>query len=179
MLIIIDNAVKVSKSIMLETQRLSLREFTLSDAPFIYELMNSPLYIENIGDRNIRTVEDAKQFLQDRLINSYQNNGYGLYAVVLKESGKVIGMSGLVRRENLPNVDIGFGFLPEFIGKGYAYESSKEVMRFAQEYLSLNPILAITSQQNTRSITLLQKLGLEPVRIIDWEGGEVLLMSTT
>jgi RimJ/RimL family protein N-acetyltransferase len=151
----------------------------LSDASFIYELLNSPLFIKNIGDRNIRSESDAEIFLTDRIISSYQNNGYGLYAVVLKDTGQVIGMSGLVCRENLPNADIGFAFLPDFIGKGYAYEASKEVMEYAKNTLALDPILGITIKENEPSIKLLNKLGLIHERLIDWDGEEILLLSTS
>ncbi|WP_299497341.1 GNAT family N-acetyltransferase [uncultured Shewanella sp.] len=112
------------------------------------------------------------------IIKSYQDNGYGLYAVVLKQTNQVVGMSGLVRREGLPHTDIGFGFLPEFMGKGYAYEASKAVMDYAQNVLELNPILAITVKDNVRSISLLNKLGLVHSNLIDWEGEEILLLST-
>ncbi|WOG30126.1 GNAT family N-acetyltransferase [Endozoicomonas sp. 8E] len=164
---------------MLETERLTLREFELSDVEFMYELMNSPLYIKNIGDRNINSIEDARSFLVSKIISSYKKNGYGLYAVVLKESNQVIGMSGLVRRDNLPSTDIGFGFLPEFMGKGYAYEASERVMKYAKNKLALNPILAITIKENERSIKLLNKLGLLYESVINWEGEEILLLSNS
>ncbi|WP_298775621.1 GNAT family N-acetyltransferase [uncultured Shewanella sp.] len=163
---------------MLETDRLRLREFTVEDAPFMYALMTSPLYLKNIGDRNIRSIEDAEAFLVSKIVKSYQDNGYGLYAVVLKQSNEVIGMSGFVRREGLPHTDIGFGFLPQFMGKGYAYEASKAVMDYAQNVLALDPILAITNKDNIRSITLLNKLGLEYSNALDWEGEAILLLST-
>ncbi|WP_299007048.1 GNAT family N-acetyltransferase [uncultured Shewanella sp.] len=163
---------------MLETERLIVRELTLEDAAFIHALMTSPLYLKNIGDRNIRSIEHAEAFLENNIIKSYQDNGYGLYAVVLKQTNQVVGMSGLVRREGLPHTDIGFGFLPEFMGKGYAYEASKAVMDYAQNVLELNPILAITVKDNVRSISLLNKLGLGYGRFIDWEGEEILLLST-
>ncbi|WP_299493723.1 GNAT family N-acetyltransferase [uncultured Shewanella sp.] len=163
---------------MLETERLVLREFTLEDAAFMYALMRSPLYLKNIGDRNIRSIKDAEAFLVNKIMKSYQDNGYGLYAVVLKQANQVVGMSGLVRREGLAHVDIGFGFLPAFMGKGYAYEASKAVMHYAQNVLELDPILAITVKDNVRSISLLSKLGLGYGRLIDWEGEEILLLST-
>ncbi len=163
---------------MMQTERLLLREFTIGDAGFIYELMNSPLYIKNIGDRNIHSLGAAEAFLTDKLIRSYTVNGYGLYAVVLRETQEVIGMSGLVRRENLPSADIGFGFLPGFMGQGYAYESAQRVMTYAKNELQLSPILAITSLDNERSIRLLRKLGLNHQRVIDWEGEDIYLLST-
>ncbi len=163
---------------MLYTERLVLREFRLSDADFIFRLMNSPLYIKYIGDRNIHSFADAKNYLNDKIIASYHQHGYGLYAVLLKDTEQVIGMSGLVRRENLPHADIGFGFLSEFMGHGYAYEASKAVMDYAQQALNLSPILAITVEDNKRSIKLLEKLGLKRQGIIEWEQEPLLLLST-
>lgn len=168
----------MNSTIMLETERLTLREFDLADAEFMYELMNSPLYIKNIGDRNIHSIEDATTFIVDKIISSYKKHDYGLYAVILKETNRVIGMSGLVRRDNLPNTDIGFAFLPNFMGKGYAYEASQRVMRYVQEDLQLDTILAITTKENHRSIKLLNKLGLFYQSVIEWDGEEILLLST-
>lgn len=163
---------------MLNTKRLMLRHFDSRDASFIFELMNSPLYIKNIGDRGIKTLAQAEAYLAEVIVSSYQKNGYGLYAVVLKETGNAIGLSGLVRREQLPSADIGFGFLPEFMGKGYAYEASSAVMNYARNELKLEPILAITSKDNIRSQKLLNKLGLFRSELIDWQGEEILLLST-
>lgn len=163
---------------MMETKRLVLREFDADDAEFTYRLMSSPEYIENIGDRGINSVEAARTFLVERIMASYKKHGYGLYAVTLKSTGQVIGMSGLVRRDNLPTADIGFGFLTEFTGQGYALEASERVMTFAQEELSLDPVLAITDKTNERSIRLLKKLGLSYETPIDWDGEEILLLST-
>ncbi|MGY0218703.1 GNAT family N-acetyltransferase [Endozoicomonadaceae bacterium StTr2] len=164
---------------MFETARLKLREFDTDDASFLYELMNSPLYIKNIGDRNIKSVQDAETFLVNKLISSYQEHGYGLYAVELKDTGQVIGMSGLVRREGLEHADIGFGFLPDYMGQGYAYEASEAVMKFARDELALDPVLAITIKENDRSIKLLNKLGLKHSQPIEWNGEEILLLSTS
>ncbi|GIU51327.1 GNAT family N-acetyltransferase [Shewanella sp. KT0246] len=165
---------------MINTERLTLREFTLDDGEFIYQLMNSPLYIEFIGDRGIKTLEDAQAFLSTNLIRSYEINGYGLFAVIRNQDECVIGMSGLVNREGLPYTDIGFGFLPQYMGKGYAYESAKAVMDYASGTLGIAPILGITSLENTASISLLNKLGLVHQQRILWgEEQELILMLST
>jgi RimJ/RimL family protein N-acetyltransferase len=165
---------------ILETERLTIREFSVEDAAFIFELMNSPLYIKNIGDRNIESIDEAENFIKNRLIDSYQEYGYGLYAVVLTGTNVLIGMSGLVNRADLPHVDIGFAFLPAYMGKGYAYESSKAVMDHAKQTLELDPILAITIKENAPSIKLLHKLGLHYEETIKWgeEQEEIMLLST-
>jgi RimJ/RimL family protein N-acetyltransferase len=151
---------------MLETDRLTIREFSVEDAPFIFELMNSPLYIKYIGDRDINSIAEA--------------HGYGLYAVVLNSTNETIGMSGLVNRNDLPHADIGFAFLPQYMGKGYAYESSKAVLDYALLTLGLDPILAITAKENADSIRLLNKLGLGYEKTINWGEAqeEILLLST-
>ncbi len=162
----------------LKTKRLTIREFTNDDVQFHLILMNTPLYIQNIGDRAIKTLDDADVYSR-KIIASYKSNGYGQYAVVLNNTDTVIGMSGLIRRDNLPHVDIGFGFLPEYMGKGYAFEASKAVMKYAQEELKLNTILGITIPENKPSINLLKKLGLVFEKAITWgENNEsVLLLS--
>ena len=165
---------------LIETERLYIREFNLSDKEFVFELMNTPQYLKNIGDRNIHTLQDAENFLSDRLIKSYNEHGYGLYAVIAKDSKTVIGMSGFVNRATLPHTDIGFAFLPQFIGEGFAFESSKALMTYAKTHWSLSPILGITAKHNTSSIKLLEKLGLklkQPI-IIDGETEEIYLFST-
>lgn len=165
---------------MLETDRLTIREFSVEDAPFIFELMNSPLYIKYIGDRDINSIADAEDFLNGKLIDSYEAHGYGLYAVVLNSTNETIGMSGLVNRNDLPHADIGFAFLPQYMGKGYAYESSKAVLDYALLTLGLDPILAITAKENADSIRLLNKLGLGYEKTINWGEAqeEILLLST-
>ncbi|WP_153915650.1 GNAT family N-acetyltransferase [Shewanella sp. TC10] len=166
--------------LIITTQRLTLREFTLEDAEFIYQLMNSPLYLKFIGDRNIKNRVDAKTFLSTKLIPSYQLHGYGLYAVIRNQDDCLIGMCGLVNRDGLEHTDIGFGFLPQYIGMGYGYESARAVTHYANETLSLSPIWAITHPQNTASIKLLIKLGLLYQQHILWGDDQepILLMST-
>lgn len=147
--------------IIAETQRLILSEVTLDDAPFFVELMNSPKWIKYIGDRKIRTVDDAKQHLNKTILKCYTDHGFGFYKVLLKEaSNKIIGISGLIKREQLEDVDIGFGFLPGYEGKGYGYESSMEVLKLAKERFNIERIAAITLPSNTSSIHLIEKLGL-------------------
>ena len=165
---------------MLSTERLLIREFTELDAPVILELLNSPLYIKNIGDRNVRTLAEAEGFVSDRIMASYAQHGYGMYAVVLIDTNVVVGMCGLVNRDILPHVDIGFGFLPDYMGQGYAYESAKAVKKYAEVELGLSPLLGVTDKKNTPSIKLLRKLGLVHEKIFIWpeDNEEVLLLST-
>lgn len=143
---------------ILETERLNLREIIASDDEFILRLLNQPSFIENIGDRNVRTPEQAREYIETRFTKSYRENGFGLYLVGLKR-GIPIGISGLVKRDTLPAPDIGFAFLPQFCGFGYALESAQAVMKYSLETLNLDRVVAITTQTNFSSIKLLEKLG--------------------
>ena len=145
---------------LLETKRLILREFTFDDAAFILTLLNEPSFIRYINDKNVRNLEDARQYIDNGPMASYARNGFGLYLVELKNSGVPIGMCGLLKREELPDADIGFAFMPEFWCKGFAFEAARAVMTDARERLGLKRILAIVMPDNTTSIKLLKKLGM-------------------
>jgi RimJ/RimL family protein N-acetyltransferase len=149
---------------ILKTERLSLRKFTIDDTEFIIELVNSPGWIEFIGDRNIKTVEQAKNYLENGPIKSYELNGFGLSLVELKNKKTPIGMCGIIKRDNLENPDIGFAFLPDFIGKGYGFEIANATMSYAKEKLNLSIIYAITVSNNKPSINLLEKIGMNFIK---------------
>jgi len=144
---------------VLETERLALRQFTADDAEFILELVNEPSFIRNIGDRGVRTTSDAIKYIETVPIASYARNGFGLYLVMLKESGESIGVCGLIKRDALDDVDIGYAYLPKFWPKGYAVEAALGVKGFARDVVKLNRIVAITDPQNQGSIRLLEKIG--------------------
>ncbi len=163
----------------IKTERLILREYTLSDAPFIYKLMNSEGWLKNIGDRNIKTLEDAEAYMNKNYLSSYEKHGFGPYLVTLKEDGMPIGSSGLYKRDNLDFPDVGFAFLSEFANKGYAYESAQAVMIYAAEMLKVQTIVGITLPENSASIKLLKKLGLVEVGTYKYEDGEELLLFST
>ena len=151
---------------ILETARLLLREFTVDDTAFIIELVNSPGWIQFIGDRNIKTVEQARNYLENGPIKSYRENGFGLFMVEVKEDGTPVGMCGILKRESLENPDIGFAFLPAFTGKGLAFEIASSTLLYAKEKLNLPVIFAITNPENKRSINLLEKIGMTFIRTI-------------
>ena len=146
---------------IIETERLNLRHIEASDAEFILELLNDPAWIRNIGDRGVRTVEDARQYVSDKFAASYARFGFGLYLVELKESGTRVGICGLVKRESLEDVDIGFAFLERFRAKGYARESAAAVLDHARNALGIKRIVAITVPDNSGSIKVLEKIGLQ------------------
>lgn len=145
---------------ILETERIVLREFILDDAEFIIQLVNSPGWITFIGDRNIKTVEAAKDYIQTSLQQSYVDNGFGLWCCQLKTTTTPIGMCGLVNRPSLEHIDIGFALLPEYEKQGFGYEMAKATMNYAFETLQLRKIVAITDEKNKASIKLLHKIGL-------------------
>jgi RimJ/RimL family protein N-acetyltransferase len=155
-----------------ETTRLQLRHLTLDDASFILELVNDPSWILFIGDRGVRTLAQAVDYLQNGPMASYAENGFGLYLVQRKEDNMRLGMCGLVKRPSLPHIDIGFAFLPQFTGQGYAYEAATAVLHHAHHDLKLSPIVAIVAPDNHRSIKLLQKLGLHFQKMISLAGGQ-------
>lgn len=152
---------------LLETERLTLREASLDDATFILRLLNEPSFLRFIGDRGVRTVDDAVRYIAERLIESYVVNGFGLWLVERKEAPGPIGLCGLVKRSALPDADIGFAFLTEFWSAGYAFESARAVRDYALGTLGLPRLLAIVNDDNAPSIRLLEKLGLEFVRMIE------------
>ena len=146
---------------ILETERLLLREVVESDDAFMLDLLNQPSFIRYIGDRNVRNLEQSRDFIENRYRASYRNNGFGLYAVELKEDQTPIGICGFVRRDTLPDADIGFAFLPQFERLGYAFESAAAVMEYGRNVLGLKRVLAITSVDNESSGRLLGKLGFK------------------
>ncbi|MFZ3214560.1 MAG: GNAT family N-acetyltransferase [Candidatus Acidiferrales bacterium] len=165
---------------ILETERLLLRQLAADDAAFILELLNEPAFLQNIGDRGARTLDDARRYIANGPVASYKRFGFGLYLVALKESGVPIGICGLLKRETLEHVDIGFALLERFRSQGYAYESASAVLDYGCRVLRLQRIVAITAPHNQASIALLQKLGLrfeKTLRLPD-HGGENKLFAT-
>lgn len=148
-------------SAIVETQRLVLRKLSLADAPFILTLLNEPSFIQNIGDKGVRTLADARAYIQNGPMANYRKFGFGLLLVETKDGAKPAGICGLLKRDTLPDVDIGYALLPEFWSKGYAIEAAKAVLVHAQEVLKFGRVLAITSPGNEASIRVLEKLGFK------------------
>ena len=158
--------------VVVETDRLVLRKFTLDDAPFILELLNDRDFVRFIGDRMVRTLDDARVYIEDRLIRSYGTHGYGLYHTARKSDGAAIGMCGLVRRDALEAADIGYALLPEYRGAGFAREAAAAVLTFARDTLGLPRVLAIVQPENVDSVSLLQSIGMTFERSITLAPGE-------
>ncbi len=145
---------------ILDTERLSLRTITQDDAPFYLELVNDPGFIANIGDRQIRTLDGACEAIENGPMAMQAALGHSIYLVERKSDGARIGMSGLIKRDTLPDVDIGYAFLPAYRGHGYALEAALAVRDHARDQVGLARLLAITSPGNASSIALLTKIGM-------------------
>jgi RimJ/RimL family protein N-acetyltransferase len=151
---------------VLETDRLILRWMAADDAPFILELVNEPSWLRFIGDRGVRTLDDARDYIRKGPVDMYARLGFGLYVTERKADGVPVGICGLLKRESLEDVDLGFANLPRFWGKGYAYESASAVMAYGHSVLGLKRIVAVTSPGNDPSVRLLEKLGLRFERMV-------------
>lgn len=164
---------------VLETSRLILRRLSIEDAEFILELVNEPSWLRFIGDKGVRTIADACEYILKGPVESYERFGFGLYLTELKGNGIPIGICGLIKRESLKDVDIGFAFLPKFWGNGYADESASAVMAYGRSAFGLNRIVAVTAPDNHSSVKVLEKLGLrfEQMVKLSEDGPEIKLFA--
>ena len=156
---------------VVETDRLVLRWLNADDAPFIVELLNDPSFIRFIGDKGVRTLDDARNYILNGPVASYERFGFGLNAVDLKPADVAIGICGVLKRDTLPHPDIGFAFLPAYWNQGYAHEASAAVLEHARTNLGIERVLAITTPDNEASAKLLVKLGLRFDRLIKLSEG--------
>jgi RimJ/RimL family protein N-acetyltransferase len=151
---------------ILVTDRLRLRRLTADDAGFVLSLLNDPSFIQNIGDRGVRTIEGARSYIMNGPVASYEKNGFGLWLIETKESSMPVGTCGLIKRDTLADVDIGYALLREYWSNGYAIESVTAVMKYARETLGLKRVVAITNPDNQSSIRLLEKIGFAYERMV-------------
>lgn len=155
---------------VLESERLVLREFDLEDAQFILELLNEPAFVRFIGDKGVRTLADAREYLQKGPLDSYRRFGFGLYLASLREDGTPIGMCGLVKREGLADVDVGFALRSRYWSQGYAAEAAAAVLDYGRRTLNLGRIVAIAAPDNRASIAVLERIGLTFERMVRLSG---------
>ncbi len=160
-----DNAV-------LETQRLLLRRVTLDDADLMLSIWNDPAFVRYVGDRGVRTIEQAKTALTEGVLRLFERYGYGPFCVVRKTDGMRIGICGLFRREVLDDPDIGFALLPQYCGSGFAGEAARAVVAHARDDLGIDMLTAIVSPDNAPSVGLIGKLGFSFDRGITMPGEE-------
>ena len=152
---------------VLETERLLLRRLVTDDAAFILELVNDPDWLRYIGDKGVRNLDDARAYLQQGPMAMYERVGFGLFRVERKADGAPIGMCGLIKRDTLPDVDIGFAFLPQFRAHGYGREAVRATLDYGRDVVGLKRIIAITSPDNDASGRLLEAVGLRFERSFD------------
>ena len=167
----------MSNYLTFETERLILRPTTAEDAEFLLELVNSPKWLANIGDRNVRNLADAKKYIAERITTQLVRLGYANYTVIRKSDGVKMGSCGLYDREGLEGIDIGFAFLPQYHGQGYAFESAKKILEAAIHEFGIKRIQGITIPENKASQKLLEKLGLKFVEMtsIPHDDAELML----
>ena len=159
----------------LETGRLTLRRMGLHDAAFVRDLLNEPSFLLHVGDKGVRTEDDARRYIEDGPLASYARRGFGLNLVQRRDGGEPVGICGLLKRDWLEDVDLGFALRPPFWGRGYAFEAASAVLAHGREQLGLRRIVAVTSLGNEPSIQLLGKLGFRFERIARFaEGGSEL-----
>ncbi|MTJ02876.1 GNAT family N-acetyltransferase [Idiomarina piscisalsi] len=158
--------------VLCETERLSIRQFELRDAPFITRILNDDLFMRYIGDKNVRTHEDAVSYLKMGPMASYKKHGFGLNLVCLKGINTPIGMCGLLKRDELEKPDLGYAFLPEYSGKGYAREAAENTLKTVMKTCSLDNVVAVTLPENVRSNKLLEIIGFRFKETIELYGSE-------
>jgi [ribosomal protein S5]-alanine N-acetyltransferase len=158
--------------IVLETERLELREVEATDAGFLLELLNSPGFLENIGDRGVRDEEQARTYISDRLRASYRDHGFGMWLTEQKSDRKPVGLAGLVRRDGLAYPDVGYAFMPLAWGQGYAKEAAAAVLAHARGPLGIPVLAAITTPENFASMAVLRKIGFTDRGTITLPGDE-------
>ncbi len=158
--------------IILETERLVLREVTVQDAAFVLDLLNSPGFLENIGDRGVRTPDQARTYIEERVLGSYRDHGFGMWLTAQKSDGAAVGLAGLVRRDGLDVPDVGYAFIQRAWGRGYAQEAAAAVLAHARGPMGIPQLAAITTPQNLASMAVLRKVGFRFQGMITLPGAE-------
>ena len=164
---------------IIKTERLLINRITLDDAPYILELMNDKDWIRNIGDRGMKSIEDVEEYIRTKFLKTYEESNIGFYSLILQKSHEFIGIAGLVDREGIDYIDIGYGLLPDYRGKGYALEASQAIYDYGYKELKIEKIVAIVNPDNSSSIQLLSKLGLKFEKMVRFpdEEKDIMLFS--
>jgi len=155
---------------ILETARLRLRAAEAGDAAFVLELLNAPGFVQGIGDRGVRTRDEARDYIETRIVSSYRDHGFGMWVVTPKDDAEPLGLAGLVKRDVLPHVDVGYAFLERAWGKGYAQEAAAAVLAYGHGSLGLETIAAIVNPENLASRRVLEKIGLRFIDVRQLDG---------
>lgn len=171
-----NNLPKKEDNNIYETERLIIRPMSLEDADLILELYNMPKFIKFIGDRHIRTLSDAENYIKNKFLPQFEKLGFGNYLMILKEGNKKIGGVGIFEREGLDVVDIGFSVVEEFEGKGYVFEAAQKVKSIGMDEFGLKKISAITTKDNYSSQKLIERLELKFQKLVSIPGDSEELM---
>jgi len=159
-----------------ETERLIIRPTTVFDSAFILELLNTPKWLKNIGNKNVSSIEDANAYIKTKMLPQLEKLGYSSYTIIRKSDDQPIGLCGLYDREGIDGIDIGFALLPRYEGKGYAFESAGKLLEVAICEFKISPISAIATKENKASQNLLEKLGLTFKKMVILPNDEEELM---
>jgi len=157
---------------ILETERLLLRTMSIDDAEFYLRLVNEPTWLQFIGNKGVYTLENARTAILQGPVDMFDRLGFCLYLVELKSDSTPIGLCGLIKRDTLDDVDIGFAFFPEYCGQGYGYESASAVVQYGKNEIGLKRLVAIVAPDNAHSIRLIEKLGMKFERLLKLKDGE-------
>lgn len=164
---------------ILTTNRLIIRHFTLEDAAFILTLLNTPSWLQYIGDRNVKNLSEAEEYLRDGSLKNYAELGFGFYCVLEKQTNRPIGLCGITKREAFEDIDLGFAFLPNYIGKGHGFEAAQATLAYAHDHLKIEKIIGIVNPENEASIGLLKKIGMVFEKEIEEEGVKRYILKST
>lgn len=157
-------------NVLIETERLILREFTIDDAQAVYEFGANPEVHKYTGDELLTSLKRAKEIIETVVLKDYKNYGYGRWAVIFKPDNKLIGFAGLKYLPEIDETDIGFRFLPQYWGKGIATEASIEILKYAFENLGIDRIIGIAMPENAASCRVLEKVGLSLYKVAEYDG---------
>ena len=158
--------------IILETERLVLREVTVQDAAFVLDLLNSPGFLDNIGDRGVRTLDEARAYIEERVLGSYRDHGFGMWLTAQKSDGAAVGLAGLVRRDGLEFADLGYAFIQRAWGRGYAQEAAAAILAHTRGPMGIPKLAAITTPENFASMAVLRKVGFTFHGMVTLPGAE-------
>ena len=158
--------------VVAQASRLYLRHIEIEDAGFMLSLLNEPAFLKFVGDKQVRDLESAQSYIRQGPIASYESYGFGLYLIELVGSSEAIGMCGLLKRSFLESADLGFALMAEYRGHGYAFEAAQVTVDLARDILKLPNLVAVTADNNDRSIKLLQKLGMSFDKLIALPGSD-------
>ncbi|MGB5236303.1 MAG: GNAT family N-acetyltransferase [Flavobacteriaceae bacterium] len=156
--------------ILIETERLLLREITLDDKEALFKLHSDPGVQEYTGEPVVESIEAIEKAILTR-INNYEKYGYGRWATYLKNGMQFVGWAGLAYLPEFDEIDLGYRLLPEYWGLGIATEASRAILNYGFDTLKLKKIIAIALKENKASIRVMEKVGMKFYKFAPYEPG--------